>query len=439
MAYGFPFGILTAVRFPYGQHPPGFPSKMGWMGEWVRSRKSIVVVLQWLLVLIVAVVGATTEAGRSSPQVFWGLVSLASLGNVALMRIPLPYFYRPTQWMQLFIIDILFVGTAIYFVRGFDTDFYLPYFLILLTAAMSRSLASGVLLALGVSAAYLFLVWRASEPNYLLDTNLLLRIPLFFTVALFTSYLAHGARLQDEAREESQALADQVRSLQQLAAGIAHEVRNPLTALNNTLQALEGRLPAGDPARALVTDSLGQVGKVTRIVQETLDVARAAQLQVDWLEMNGLLERSLHTALGAVPEGRVTVERRFSPQASLVRGDGTLLEQVFTNILRNSAEAMPEGGTVRLETGTRLMRGREEVIVTLRDTGPGIPAHLAERLFQPFYTTKEDGTGLGLVLSRKYVRAHGGDLEVRAAAGGGTEVIIILPVAGPAPAVTTEA
>jgi signal transduction histidine kinase len=170
-------------------------------------------------------------------------------------------------------------------------------------------------------------------------------------------------------------------------------------------------------------------------VQETLGVARAAQLQVDWLEINALLERSLRSALGSVPEGRIAVDRKFSPQALLVRGDETLLEQVFTNILRNAVEAMPGGGAVRLETGARLMRGREEITVSVRDSGPGIPPHLAERLFQPFYTTKEDGTGLGLVLSRKYARAHGGDLEVRAGPGGGTEIVVTLPVAGPAAAV----
>lgn len=401
------------------------------MREWVRSRKGILVVLQWLLVLVVSVVGATTEAGRSAPLLFWGLVSLAALGNVALMRLPVPYFYRPPQWMQLFVIDTLFVGTAIYFVRGFDTDYYLPYFLILLTAAISRSLTRGILLAVGITAAYLFLTWRGSEPGALLDTNLLLRIPLFFIVALFTSYLAHGARLQDESREEARALGDEVRSLQQLAAGIAHEVRNPLTAVSNTLQALAGKLPESDPARGLVEDSLGQVGKVTRIVQETLDVARPAHLQLNWMEVNAVLERAVKSVLRGVPEGAIRVERALSPQPLVARIDETVLEQSLSNLLRNSVEAMGGAGAIRLETRARLMRGREEVVVSISDSGPGIPAHILERLFQPFYTTKEDGTGLGLVLTRKFARAHGGELEVSGGAGGGTTVRLTLPVAGP--------
>ena len=402
------------------------------MRSLVRSRKGIIVVLQWLLVIVLAVVGTTTEAGRASPLFFWGLIILAALGNIAIMRQPVPSFYQPTQWAQLFIADTVVVGTAIYFIRGFDVDIYLPYFLIILTAAFTRSIARGVLVALAISAAYLFLVWRSGGKGSLLSVEMLIRVPLFFVIALFTSYLAHGARLQQEAEAESRVLADQVSLLQQLAAGIAHEVRNPLTALNNTLQALERKIPGDDPAKALVEDSLTQVHKVTRIVQETLDMARPPALQLDWLSVNIVLERAVRMALAAVPEGRISVVRRMSPQPLMVRGDESVIEQAFLNLLRNSLEAMPGGGKLSLETMARLVRGREEVGVAISDNGPGIPAHIAERLFQPFYTTKEHGTGLGLVLSRKFVRAHGGDLEMYEAKGGGTEAFVSLPVAGPA-------
>jgi len=402
------------------------------MRSLVRSRKGIIVVLQWLMVIVLAVVGTTTEAGRASPIFFWGLIALAALGNIAIMRQPVPTFYQPAQWTQLFIADTMVVGTAIYFIRGFDIDIYLPYFLIILTAAFTRSMARGVGVALAISAVYLFLVWRAGGKGNLLSVEILIRIPLFFVMALFTSYLAHGARLQQEAEEKSRILSDQVSSLQQLAAGIAHEVRNPLTALNNTLQALERKIPREDQANALVEDSLEQVRKVTRIVQETLDMARPPALQLNWLSINMVLERAVRTAMAAVPEGKISVERRLSLQPLMVRGDESVIEQALLNLLRNSIEAMPGGGRLTLETMARLVRGREEVGVGISDNGPGISAHIAERLFQPFYTTKEKGTGLGLVLARKFVRAHGGELEMFAAKGGGTEAFISLPVAGPA-------
>src|SRR5438105_1685411 len=110
------------------------------MREWVRSRKGIVLAMQWLLVVVVAVWGGTTGAWRTEPVVFWSLGGLFMLGYLGLMRLPAPYFYQPTHWMHLFVADTVFVGAAIYCMRGFDSELYLPYFMIILTAALTRSL-----------------------------------------------------------------------------------------------------------------------------------------------------------------------------------------------------------------------------------------------------------------------------------------------------------
>lgn len=401
----------------------------------MRSRKGYVVVLQWLLVGVVAVWGGITEAWRASPLVFWALAVLMALVNIALMRLPLPYFYQPAHWMQLFIVDTLYVGTAIYYVRGFETDLYLAYFLILLTAAISRSMARGVLVAVGVSAVYMFLIWQGSDKHRILDRAFLIRAPFFFVVALFTSYLAHGARMQAEAMENSRTLSEQVLSLQQLAGGIAHEMRNQLTALSNNLQTLERKMKKSGVERVHVQDALEQVKRLTRIVQETTELARPATVHAGWIDINSVVDRAIGEVSAILDSRGAEVRKRYAPHPLVVWGDEVLLGQIFTNILRNAAESFSEGGMVTVSTSVEITRGSERVAVRISDTGSGIPPHQMERLYQPFYTTKAEGTGLGLSLARKYARAHGGELLVKSQPGNGTQVVIALPVTGPASAV----
>jgi len=404
----------------------------------MRSRKGYVLALQWLLILVVAAWGATTGAWRAAPSVFWTLVVLSAAGNLALMRMPLSYFHQPTHWMHLFIADTMFVGAAIYCVVGFDSEFYLPYFLIVLIAALTRSLARALAVAVSISVIYMYLVWREQSAERFLDTSYLIRLPFFLIIALFTSYLANAARLQQEAQDASRALTDQVRSLQQLAAGVAHEVRNPLTAISNSLQVLINRLPDGGEDRTIAGEALAQVSRVTRIVQKTLEVARPVKLQESWLDVNECLETVLHDAAAAHRADGIEIRKRMAPQALAMWGDALLLGQVFSNLVRNALEAMRKGGVLEVTTGTGSRAGIERVTVRISDNGPGIPAHQIERLYQPFYTTKERGTGLGLWLARKYVRAHGGGLSVGGRPGGGTEAVVTLPVAGPRPSPPEE-
>lgn len=401
------------------------------MRWFIRSRKGYVVALQWLLVGVVAVWGGITEAWRASPLVFWALAVLMSLVNIALMRLPLPYFYHPAHWMQLFIVDTLYVGTAIYYVRGFESDLYLAYFLILLTAAISRTMARGVLVAVGVSAVYMLLIWQGSDRHDILDRAFLIRAPFFFVVALFTSYLAHGARMQAEAIESSRALSEQVLSLQQLAGGIAHEMRNQLTALSNNLQTLESKMKKGGAEKAHIKEALEQVRRLARILQETTELARPAIVHAGWIDINSVMDRAIGEISAVLEAKGSQVRKRYAPHALVVWGDEVLLGQAFHNLLRNAAEAIPRAGAVTVSTSVEISRGSESVAVKIADDGPGIPPHQMERLYQPFYTTKSEGTGLGLSLARKYARAHGGDLSVKSRPGAGTEATVLLPVTGP--------
>ncbi len=403
------------------------------MPRWLRSRKGYVIALQWLLVGVVTVWGLYRGGWRASPHIFWSLIGLCVMVILALMRMPLSTFYRPAYWTYLFMADTVFIGAAVYCLAGFETDVYLPYFMIILVAALSASVTRSVLIAVAVSGVYTVLMWRHGGESSVLEPSFLIRLPFFIIVAVFTGYMAQGARLHEEAVHASRILTDQVRSLQQLAAGIAHEVRNPLTVISNSLQVLIGRLDGrGDDADA-AREALEQVKRVERIVQATLDFARPTAVRTVWLDLNEAVESSLSHTLAGSRSRDVNVVRRLGNPPPFVWADEVLLGQIFGNIVRNAVEAMPRGGDLVLETGIRHVRGREHAFVVIRDGGDGIPPHQVARLFQPFYTTKRQGTGLGLCLARKYAHAHGGELTVKAAPGKGTEARIELPVLGLTP------
>ncbi len=214
-----------------------------------------------------------------------------------------------------------------------------------------------------------------------------------------------------------------------LAAGIAHEVRNPLNALQINAQILEQELEKLVPdRRAHVFAILDKIGKELRsldnFVAEFLRYARPPPLKTEQVNLPALLV-DLATFIG--PEcsrKKVALSVRTDKGPRAVRGDGFQLKHVLLNLILNGMQAMPQGGTIALESG-----GTEEwATVTVRDDGEGIAEEIQPRLFELFFTTREGGTGLGLPIARRIVEAHGGSLRVESRPGRGTTATVSLPV-----------
>jgi two-component system, NtrC family, sensor kinase len=219
---------------------------------------------------------------------------------------------------------------------------------------------------------------------------------------------------------------DRLASLGMLAAGVAHEVNTPITGISSYAQMLIAETPEGDPRHDLLRKVEKQTFRAARIVNSLLELARDRQGDARPLDIGELLAESADLLRERLEKRRVVlhVERGAAPLEVL--GNDGELQQVFTNLLLNAADAMPQGGEIFLAACLEGDRAR----VTVRDTGSGIPESARDKIFQPFFTTKtgQGGTGLGLAISQSIVERHGGTLRADNDPRGGAEFTVELPL-----------
>jgi two-component system, NtrC family, nitrogen regulation sensor histidine kinase GlnL len=219
-----------------------------------------------------------------------------------------------------------------------------------------------------------------------------------------------------------------------LAAGVAHEVRNPLVGIRAAAQLLEGEPEFPASLREFTGIIIRQVDRLNRIVDELLTFAGQRPLRRQPCNVNQILEEALRLEESMLQGGRVAVVRRYDPEVPAVTGDPDRLLQVFLNVVRNGVEAMAGAGG-ELMVRTRFERvapqcgGGPAAVAEVSDRGPGIPLEVQQQIFNPFFTTKDTGTGLGLPISVRIVEEHGGTVEVQSRMGEGSTFRILLPLA----------
>jgi signal transduction histidine kinase len=214
-------------------------------------------------------------------------------------------------------------------------------------------------------------------------------------------------------------------SVGEFAAGLAHEVRNPLTSMRVDLQRAEEKLPEDSEARTLIVDVLSQVDRVDQSVTGALRVARSGQIDRENVDLREPLAAAAHEAEPRFQaRGGTLAPLDLPPQPLLVNGNSAALQQLFLNLLLNAADALEDGGQALVTV--QVTDGR--VSVHVRDDGRGIAPDALSHVFDPFYSTKPEGTGLGLAIAQRIAVAHGGSLTVRSEPGGGTRVSLELPL-----------
>ena len=244
-----------------------------------------------------------------------------------------------------------------------------------------------------------------------------------------------------EQLEERERLRDRLAALGEMAAAIAHEVKNPLAGIEVMAGLLKRRLSDNPEAQTMLADIIGEAKMANAIVMEVLDFVRPVRLQVEDVGVAELIQDSLHMADSLVPRGNVAVSVDVPEDLPPVQGDGHQLRQVFTNLLTNALEALSGEGRLIVQA-TALDRlpfpatpdhpQGPGVEITVLDDGPGIPESMRERIFSPFFTTKPRGSGLGLAIVRKVVDAHEGRIDVQPGLdGSGTCFRLLLPLAPP--------
>jgi PAS domain S-box-containing protein len=224
---------------------------------------------------------------------------------------------------------------------------------------------------------------------------------------------------------------DVLAATETLAAGVAHEVRNPLTAIDLNLRLLRDEVAARLPGAADLKDYFDilteETARLNRITEEFLAFARPGSAVHTALDVTDVVNRVVRLLEVEARERHIAFRVASAPDLAQICGDPERLEQVFLNILVNATEAMPRGGEIGITAANALASGRSLVEVTITDDGPGVSKDHLPRLFDPYFTTKPAGTGIGLSIVHRIVADHDGDITIENGAAGGLSVRIRLP------------
>jgi signal transduction histidine kinase len=244
-----------------------------------------------------------------------------------------------------------------------------------------------------------------------------------------------GVTLQNSQVYERMKERDRLAALGQMAAGLAHEIRNPLGSIKGAAQLLQPGAAHSAPdnnTREFLDIIVEEVNRLNKIVSQFLDYARPYRGEQRPLEVNDVVRKTLQLVTKEDGDHDVEIVSNFADGLPPVRADAEQLLQVFLNLSLNALQAMPQGGRLVISTSLRraTRRGAAAAFfeVRFRDTGVGIPPGDQRNLFIPFFTTKEKGTGLGLPISQRIIENHGGTIEVRSQPGEGATFTVLLPI-----------
>lgn len=354
------------------------------------------------------------------------------------------------------LLKISFASLLVAHTGGINSSYYLIYYLPVVTAAMffgPWATLGWTALASGAYCSFLIPALKVYRLDAEGATELAIRNMFFFLAAIVVNrFVTENRRQSQQYRELAEKLAETNRQLAaaqeearrserlaalgQLSAGIAHEIRNPLGIIKGSAETLDRKLAASDPvARELAGYISSEVNRLNSIVTRFLDFARPSKLELHPREIPPLVERALRAAAERWPEARVRVERQFAGGLLEVPVDAGLFEQALTNLVMNAYEAIAAekgtDGTLRVAVSPARLDGRRGVEIEIEDSGPGVPPEMREQIFNPFFTTKKSGVGLGLAIVSKIVDDHRGSIRVvepRSSSGKGACFRVFLPV-----------
>ncbi|MGE5285026.1 MAG: sensor histidine kinase [Actinomycetota bacterium] len=353
-------------------------------------------------------------------------------------------FDRKRDIYRLFLLfDLAFVYLLVVNSGGFASTFFIGFYLLTALHAFYYGYLTGIVVAAACTAVYLLAGLRVSSIE---PIDFLLRVSFLFLVALpigLLSGVLHKDKEKIESlnRDLSESLeslkytqgklleAEKLSALGRLSANVAHEIRNPLTAIGGFAKRLEKRLPENSAEKENAKIIVQEVARLERILRDTLTFSREAKFHLRYAGMNDLIALTAAKFADLCREQNILIALRPEPDLPSCIVDEDQIRQALDNLVTNAIDAMKGGGTLTLSTRTACENGTRFAVIDVADTGPGIPPDLAGRVFEPFYSTKEigHGTGLGLSICKKIMEEHRGSIRVSAAPGGGAMFSLYLP------------
>ena len=283
-------------------------------------------------------------------------------------------------------------------------------------------------LKIGLSLKPMEITWRSSVRSIITLGLAILAAGILGLAAIF--YNQHSHIKEIKLLEAQVARQEHLSALGNLAATVAHEIRNPLNAISMGLQRLKSEFrPTQDEQEysRFIELMRQEVQRLNSIVEQFLSLARPLKLKPEELRIDKLLEELALLAGSDAGAANVQIKVDAPSDLSSVRADRNYLKQVLLNLILNGIQAMAGGGTLTLAART----SQADLLLTVADTGAGIEPRLLARIFEPYFTTKSNGSGLGLAIARRIVEAHGGQINIESEVGQGSRFHISVPLAGP--------
>ena len=390
----------------------------------------------WLLFLgAVAAVGLTRE-----PHSFYEWLVLLALGVIQIAETRLAVSTDRHTAALVVGIKLALCYWLVAETEGILSSYYLIFFLPIVSAASLFELGGTLATTVVAVALYLSFLLLVDYETYFLPPEarreLAVRIPFFFLIAIVVNRLATENRRKTEHlaaanRDLMQAQAEVRRSerlaaLGQLSAGLAHEIRNPLGVISASAEVLERSVESeNEVAKEMASYIRSEVRRSNSLVTRFLDFARPTQLQAARHDLNETVRQSIRQFTEGLKHGSQPIEiQQDLADLPAFSFDDTLIGGAIVNLLANGRDAMPEGGVLSVRT----RRKGRNAIIEVSDTGEGIPDQQLENIFNPFFTTKPHGVGLGLAIVSKSIDSHGGEISVTSQQGKGSTFRIALPM-----------
>src|ERR1700722_12206217 len=321
---------------------------------------------------------------------------------------------------------------------GINSSYYPIYFLPVVSAAIYFGTFAALAWTTVASLAYLSLLIPALQEVDVTPEGkgiLAIRVLFFYVAATLVNRFSVENRrqvrrlqdLSDKLEETNRQLrraeadarrAERLAALGQLSAGLAHEIRNPLGVIKGSADMLSRKVAASEPLVAELAGYISsEVNRLNALVVRFLDFARPSKLELRPERISEIVDRALDAATASFPDAGTKIERKYAENLPKIPADAQLCEQVFVNLITNGMQAMQAQDasfekTLRLVIVPEESNGEPGVGVIVADTGPGVPPESREQIFNPFFTSKKDGVGLGLSIVAKIVDDHRGTIRL---------------------------
>ncbi len=398
--------------------------------QWFRTHD-----LVWLLLFaLIAAIGPVRDPGF--------ILLLFALAMLQVLERKLPVFAPPRGSILANLLKLALCKGILVYTGQVNSSYFWLLMVPVISAATTLGVGGTIAFTVLACVTYVAIDWRRYEFEPDQAPELVLRLLSLGVIGYLTQRLAEAHRVAaGQAREAAERLAEANRSLQeaeaavrrserlaalgQLSAGLAHELRNPLGTIRASAEMLLKNVPEeSEIQRELAGFISSEVDRTNSLVTRFLEFARPLELKPQTAEITEVLDRSIAQLERGPMRQKVTVYRNYSPDVRPFAFDGELLERVFYNLLMNAAQATPAGGEIVVKT--RAVDGQAEIAVI--DRGAGIAREHLESIFNPFFTTKKEGVGLGLAIVSKIVDLHGGKMAVESQPGKGSIFRVFLPL-----------